>query len=155
MKEGRVSQLLQALAEEGVPDDVDLWPSVRAGVEEGRASRFQWDGRPAPSSEVTARRRSLALAVGLAALVLAGSLIAAPNVQVSLVEILGLDAVLTRDTVTAVTVTASVSVSATVPASAHTGQPPSDTPQPTPTPFSTAQNLVFEDTPLPGTENSQ
>jgi len=145
MKEGRVSQLLQALAEEAVPDDVDLWPGVRAGVEERRV----------PGDIRAARRRGFALAAGLAALVLAASLIAAPQVQVDLVEILGLDAVLTRDTDTAVTVTVSVSASATVPASAHTGQPPSHTPQPTPTPLSTAQNLAFEDTPLPRTENPQ
>ena len=159
MNEQRVTEHLRAIAEDGVPGDLDLWPGMDARLDEARPP--QRNGRLAPEGLFAWRepfrvRRGLAMAVGLAALVVALGVVAAPKTAVNVVEFLGLDAVLVSDPLP--------TASATVPGTVFTGTPPSSTPRPTPTPLpapvgqsggttpaeaEAGVTLIIEDTPLP------
>lgn len=153
MNEQRISEVLQGIAEEAVPDDLDLWPNVRAQVMESRAARR--------NGHIAARRPSHSIrnsvwAASVAIVVLAG-LAFTPGVRTTVVEILGLAPTAAHDSTPTTSLT--VTASATVPDTAFTGTPPSSTLRPTPTPLSPigvdtgGQPLSFEDTPYPDEAN--
>lgn len=79
MKEQRITPILHELAEQEVPDNLDLWPAIRTRVESGRWMQHR------PSANLR-----LKVAIGLAVLALAsiGLLVSVPSTQAAIVHML-------------------------------------------------------------------
>jgi hypothetical protein len=150
----RVTEHLQAIAEEAVPEEMDLWPDIQVQITARQNGRVG-PGRTSRWTSLT-RVKNVILATGMTLILVMVGLVAMPKSEVGVVEFLGLEAIVNRE----MTPTMSATASATSPGSAFTGTPPSAMSRPTPTPVSvesetdgTEQGLIFEDTPYPDEAN--